>query len=221
MTKSGGAFMVLTYLDLAAYVLFSAIQCVGIFLRKKKVSSVTKPLLMPLLLVFYLLAAKQPDALVAGALVLGLLGDIFLMGKDSSFAAGLLAFLSGHLLYIISFLRRLEFSSVSGWVLLAAPVFVLYGIIIYRKLTPYLGNVSKKMITAYVAVLLCMSFAALSLFVSSISAAAVAIFAGSLLFIASDSLLASDLFTGEKRWRTTLVMLTYTAAQGLIVAGLL
>lgn len=50
---------------------------------------VTKPLLMPLLLLFYLLSAATPLPLLIAALVFGFLGDTLLLGDDRFFPAGL------------------------------------------------------------------------------------------------------------------------------------
>jgi uncharacterized membrane protein YhhN len=45
--------------------------------------------------------------------------------------------------------------------------------------------------------------------------------AGCLLFVLSDTILGHDRFVLERRWAPVLVMLTYHAAQVLIVLGLL
>ncbi|MDR7002024.1 lysoplasmalogenase family protein [Neobacillus niacini] len=67
----------------------------------------TKPLLMPLLLLFYILNGKQLDLLIVWALAAAFFGDVFLMWSEKKLLllAGIVAFLLpflGSLLFLIS-----------------------------------------------------------------------------------------------------------------------
>ena len=82
-----------------------AVQLVTAMTERTRARQITKPVLMPLLLLFYWLKADAPTFLVMLALVLSTMGDIFLLwpGKQGTFIAGLLSFLTAHVLYIVVF----------------------------------------------------------------------------------------------------------------------
>lgn len=203
---------------LSAYVFCSAVHCVGLLPPKQRISLLTKPLLMPLLILYYLLAAKEPDILVVAALTAGFLGDVFLMGKGTFFILGLSSFFVGHVFYIAVLLNSVRFASLQAWHVLPAIVFVLYGIWIYRRLRTHAGNIKVAMVP-YITVLVALcSFAFIYLAVAQ-TVKSLAIFTGAVFFITSDSLLSFDLFVVGKRWRSIAVMATYTIAQGLIATG--
>jgi uncharacterized membrane protein YhhN len=73
----------------------------------------------------------------------------------------------------------------------------------------------------YEAVIELMAVAALQLCLFRSDSAGMLIFAGSVFFMISDMILGCFTFRGNPRYGTFLVMLTYIAAQGSIVAGLI
>jgi uncharacterized membrane protein YhhN len=101
-------------------------------------------------------------------------------------------------------------------------VYIAYGIIVFLKLRPYLGDMELPCLV-YLAIVLLMSFSALirigqykgrSLWLPLI---------GSLLFIASDTFLAINAFqyNGQMRYGDFLTTIFYLPAQVLIVLGLI
>ena len=75
---------------------------------------------------------------------------------------------------------------------------------------------------AYALVLVAMAWTAFGAWRASAAAGALLAALGALLFVASDSTLALERFTGRHPWGQPLVLATYFSAQGLIalsVAG--
>lgn len=184
----------------------------------------TKPFLMPLLLVLYLILTPAPRYLVVLALICGFVGDVALLWveKRATMLTGLVAFLIGHILYVVVFLDSTHFLSViPTWVFLLVIPYILYGIWVYRKLAESVGTM-RVPVLIYLVVILSMSFTALSRFWAGLLAAAVWLpFIGSLLFMVSDTVLAMHIFRREMRYGNVWIMATYVAAQMLIVFGLI
>ena len=82
-----------------------------IFWDYPMVHSISKGLLMPILIAMVILQGKECKArlFLIGALVCSWAGDLFLLSDDESFfLAGLSAFLVAHILYIITFRKARE-----------------------------------------------------------------------------------------------------------------
>jgi len=151
------------------------------------------------------------QVLVASGLVLGAAGDVLLELGDSTFILGLLAFLLGHVAYIIAFLqddRRLS------------PVRALlsygYGIAIFAYLLTA-GDLGAMLapVAIYMLVICTMLWRGLSRLGAPAaperSAQAGAV--GSVLFIASDSLLSLRMFVAAFPPVGVAIMLTYWLGQ--------
>ena len=183
----------------------------------------TKPLLIPLLILFYIVSATKVNQLVIFALISCFLGDFLLLfaQKKSLFITGLLSFLTGHIFYTVIFLKTTFFLSViPGWFYFLLIPYIWYGISIFCKLNPYLHSM-KIPVIAYLNVILFMSFASFTRIWAIKGFAFWLPFVGSMLFIASDTLLAFRNFKYKvpKGWIS--VMILYIFAQLLIIFGFL
>ncbi len=209
---------------LTLYLSIGGLHLTGTLLASTNLIDLTKPLLMPLLL-FYLYSflngrVKKVHLILAGAILLSWLGDLFLMRDDQStfFMAGLAAFLLAHVLYIFVFIQ-----SSSAW-----PVFRLtpllpiltYGMFFAAFVLPNTQDLQLP-VAAYLVIILGMTSTARlrSGYTSAYSYQMV--FIGSLLFVCSDSILAYAKFLREIPLGSFFVMLTYMAAQLLICNGIL
>lgn len=196
------------------------INCVAVGLSARRTMIATKPLLLPLLLVFYLLEAKQPGGFVAAALGAGFLGDTLLLGSGIFFTLGLSAFLVGHLFYIAALL--LPTVPVITWPLAAVIIpYILAGAAFLRSAYPHIDKKLRVQVTLYTFVELAMGYAALLRGISAHGPSVFLFIAGSLLFIASDALLAFNIFIHEYRWRSVAVMITYLMGQTMLAAAFL
>ncbi len=179
-----------------------------------RVEEVAKPLVMVGLIAAAMAVASPPPGVriwIIIALVFGLVGDVFLLPRVDQFIGGLLAFLIGHLAYVIA-LTRLEQDRALVLVGLVIAVAVL-GLVGYRvvggvKGTPLVGPV-----IAYNLVIAAMVVTAFG------SGQPIAI-AGALAFAASDAILGLDRFVWEGANHRIPVMVLYHLGQAGLVASL-
>lgn len=173
----------------------------------------TKALLMPSLLIGLLVAlprVRSGYALWGGlALAFAAAGDI-LLGQpgELGFLVGLGAFLVSHIAYIVLYVRPLR-TRRPPWIALGYAVWWLALVVL---LAPYAGALAIPV--ALYGVVLCAAAAA-ALGTTPLVAA------GALLFLMSDTVLAFRMFYPgfEIPQQDFLIMLAYTAGQGLIILG--
>lgn len=199
---------------LPAYCVLSAADVALAATGNRRARRFTKPLLMPVLAVHVAGADNSRDTkpLVLAGLGLSGVGDVALLTKtDARLAAGMGAFLSAHCCYLAAFSKRRR-----GGVRRAPWLAGAYGLAwlgLNAKLWPRTGRL-RLPVVVYGSALAAMAVAALDTDVP-------AVVAGGAAFLVSDSILALNTF-GDASSPTAdaLVMLTYTAAQGLIAVGL-
>lgn len=172
--------------------------------------TVCKPLLLPLLAA-YAVERGAPRLLIA-ALFFGWCGDVLLMfDADPAFLAGMGGFAVGHVCYLVLFARCGTPHGRTG--LLAGA----YGLVLVVTLVLMWSDLPGGLripVTAYSLLLTTMAFRAARL---GLLAAI-----GGALFLLSDTLIATGLADWPQLPRPDFwIMLTYVAAQGLLVRGVL
>jgi uncharacterized membrane protein YhhN len=186
---------------------------------------ITKPLLMPLLLWFFIDVAGEAKRSInyrrmLFALIFSWLGDTMIMFSDLSevyFMAGVFCFLITQTLYIfifLSFIRKRHITK--PFLMLMVTLFVSYGILLLNFLMPAMGNLALPIIIYASALTLMGITASLTRFALP-SADYYLLLSGSVLFIFSDSILAYNKFLIPFAYASFLTMLTYLLAQCLIV----
>ncbi|MEM7654554.1 MAG: lysoplasmalogenase [Bacteroidota bacterium] len=190
-----------------------------------------KPLIMPALLGFSWWKGNQRDRFrqywLSGAILASWSGDICLMFEGNGwFLAGLGSFLMAHICYVVLFQRihrhvdRPALLSTRPW--LGAP-WLLYGAGLLWLILPDAGGL-RLPVVIYAGVILIMALAALNRWDKVSPNSFGHVFLGAQLFLLSDSLIAVGKFLGEAfpvTYLSAWIMLTYMAAQYLIVVGLL
>jgi len=199
--------------------LVAVINLISALYFKEGLRKITKCLLMPALLVFYIFASEQIDFLVIAALVFSCAGDVLLIKKDKEifFKLGLAAFLISHVFYLVAFLimaAGLNYLALIISVIIAVPVVLI--ILKLLKASPKM----KIPVIAYAVVIVLMSLAALQLMLAHPGFASMIVFAASLIYIFSDSFMAYLLFNGKPKYFNFITMLPYIIAQGGIIIGL-
>lgn len=150
------------------------------------------------------------------ALLLGLVGDVFLLeDTPTRFVGGLAAFLVGHLAYVASFVAVGLDRPVLGW--LGALVLVA-ALVVGRRILP--GAVADGGAGLGVAVAVYMVVIG-AMAVTGWATGRPLVGLGASLFVVSDTVLAMGRFVRSRRWTSLVVIVTYHLAQALIVAGLL
>lgn len=206
------------------YVIILIIECtVSMLPELSKLRFLTKPALVISLLVLFLTVKKNLERhlkkFVSLSLLLSLVGDVLLLMTDRGtffFIGGLLSFLLAHVMYISAFFKTkfIDFKR-----LLTITVFLLlYASGVMYLIMDNLGGLMPYVI-CYIIILLMMvkSMYLRRGFVNKQSYYQV--FAGALLFMISDSLLAINMFYKALPFSAILIMSTYGMAQLLIVYG--
>jgi len=164
--------------------------------NNQKSALLTKTVLSSL---FVVAALVQPhlisgyyNFLLAG-LIFCLLGDVFLaLPQKGMFLAGLVVFLTGHVLYVFGFLRVTE---IGQWVGMGSLLIAAVGGLVYFRLRIYLGRM-KIPVIFYLIVISVMLAGAWSVFGDCGLAISgrIMIFTGALLFYMSDLFVARHRF---------------------------
>jgi uncharacterized membrane protein YhhN len=207
----------LAWAAFAAAVVFAVLDWVAVARNDKPLEYFAKPATMVALIVVAL--ALDPTSSgrrgwFVAALLFSLAGDVFLMLPRDLFVAGLAAFLVGHICYVVGFwldppgALALVVSLVVVAVLVAPVATRIMGAV--RRGEPELFGP----VAAYIGVISVMLVSAIA---SGNATAAV----GAALFTASDSMIAWNRFVQSFRAAPVGIMVTYHAAQALLVLSLL
>lgn len=206
------------------YFLVLAVDLFTVYFGNETLRYVTKPLLMPLLVIYFFAETTLFSTSLKKWIVLALLfswgGDVLLMFEPISsnfFIFGLVAFLIAHVFYILFYegvIRKNGIRKNYWWFL---PVIIYYIALIYI-LSPNLGDM-KLPVRIYGIVISYMLIQALQTGVIKNFGAATLMIAGAVLFITSDSILAINKFYEPFEYAGIAIMLTYGIAQLLITLG--
>jgi len=203
----------------------------GIVFHVKWLDYLCKPLIMISIGGYFLQNSKNLDKKIIRvaliAFLFSLFGDIFLMFTGEGmifFMLGLGSFLVAQIGYIFLFRHTLKLFGNQSYIRknpLLLIGYLVFGTIVYYLLFNQLDIVLKIAVLVYMVAILSMSAMALNLFNSVSSASFYLVFAGSVLFVISDTLIALDKFLTPIPNDRLLVMSTYIAAHFLIMMGIL
>jgi len=198
---------------------------IAVYLGNEILRYVTKPLLMPLLVIYFVSAVKffssSLKKWITLALVFSWLGDVLLIFDEAGeifFIAGLVAFLWAHIWYIFFFQAIAKNENIGSKTLLVLPGLFLLGILI-DVLDPSSLGVLKWPVEIYGVILMTMLTGALHMGYIKKKWFGLLIISGALLFVISDSMLALNKFYKPFEYAGVLIMLTYGIAQLLITIG--
>jgi len=205
------------------------IELVSIVLSNGALEMVCKPLIMITLGGYYFSSTSRETlsmSLVL-AILFSLCGDVLLMlqqKENSFFMFGLLAFLFSHVCYVLTYRQHANQDDGQGLqgiqkARFSFP-FILAGTGRVVILYPFLGNL-KIPVMLYALVLIVMVLNALFRYGHTHVRSFWMVFAGAVLFMASDSLLAINKFLNPIDKGVFWIMITYVSAQFLIVQGLI
>lgn len=190
-----------------------------------QLQSFSKPSLMIILFFYYSINTKNCSSLkflILGALFFSWLGDVLLLLDKQVkplFIYGLIAFLIAHIFYIFYFWQIRKFNKIEK---LPNPlIFVAiatYSLALFGFIAP---NVKSLIVPVgiYALVISTMLGVSLTAFDFKKYDFGKICVAGTLLFVASDSILAINRFVSPFEFAPILVMLTYAIAQLLIAEG--
>lgn len=218
---------------LKVYLTLGLLDLLSFLLIWENLHYMVKPLLMPVLIVYWLVVSKKVLPLVKWrwgvvlALFFSWLGDVFLLydyADEIYFMLGLGSFLTAHILYIFIFFKykRPSIHTSKVWAVRWIGTLVIFalGFIIYSQLMPVLEDLLIP-VSIYVLVICLMAAMSFFRYDSTNQISFLSITLGALLFVISDSFLATHKFLGWwDGYSFYLVMGTYILAQMFIARGL-
>ncbi len=201
----------------ALFLVDTVLHLIACYRRYPKIRGVTKVLLMPLLCALYLASAKELRLLVVLALVFGWLGDVFLLFKNGRLfmLLGICSFGLGHIFYIGAFLSA--YPSLHVLMLIPIAICAVWMTFVFKKLLPYAPKSLRKSGLLYALLLSLTGLSALYLLFLTQKLPYLVAFVGGLFFMISDTMLTGQQYRRETRHGNFYVMLTYIAAQLLLV----
>jgi uncharacterized membrane protein YhhN len=204
-------------------------ELLGLLLDNYDVQLVCKPLIMITLGIYYAFSVEREhrSTAVLAAIVFSLVGDGLMLlsaQMEKYFVLGLASFLIAHLFYIFAYRQHRGDAGASELqgvqrIRLAFPV-VLAGTGLVIVLNPLLGAL-RVPVVVYAIVLVTMVLQALFRFGRTVAPSFWFVFAGALLFMLSDCLIAINKFMMPVNYGELWIMGTYMVGQFFIVRGLL
>ena len=202
-------------LPLIAFIIFSLIDFFGIYLEKKWMIYLAKPMLMTTLFGYYYLNKKSDNLFFVLGLLFSLFGDLFLLGSgELYFILGLIFFLIAHVFYIIMVFKILLEIKLKDFMIAGIPYLLLF-LILINVLYDGLGSM-KIPVIIYAMTISFLGVVSLLLFLQSRTKTSLLLLFGVLIFITSDTILALNLFYEKQSFYPILIMTTYVMAQFLI-----
>lgn len=176
---------------------------------------ITKPLLMTILIIYYVSVSKTKYPAMMLALITALLGDLFLLiDVGNIFVVALFCFLIVHLMYTNIFKKQMDQIETIDWI--GSLSVVGSGILIGTYIIPQTGSL-KVQVSIYICVIVLM--AVMAILRNRQLAGYVMVVIGALLFLVSDTVLAIDKFVTPFYLGNVIIMATYGLAQYFIVDG--
>ncbi|MFX1363654.1 MAG: lysoplasmalogenase [Promethearchaeota archaeon] len=217
------------YIFLILFFIIAVVEVFAEFKNNQNIVYITKPFLMPLLILFYIFGViegasiDRVDWLIVMALIGGCAGDIFLMfeNEEKWFLFGMIAFLLNQIFYIISFFLSIsDITNFDTWGLFLLGPAIL--ILIFT--VPRFINKTEDMkipVLVYLVAILLMHIAAILRLAEFSGLPFILVYAGSVSFIFSDACIATNKWTGEFTNARFIIMTTYIMAQFYITLGVL
>lgn len=206
------------------YIAFSSIYLILLLLNWEATAFPLKAFLMPALIAaVYFHSDFTSKKFLLGALIFSWIGDVVLMFQSMNplfFIGGLIAFLIGHIIYMMLFIKekRSDLPQNSSFLRIGLMAIIAYLIVMLTLLFPHLGGMSLP-VTIYALTISAMLATAIRGYSGWESPANAWILRGAILFVMSDSILAFNKFYQPIWLASFFIMVTYLAAQYAIVVG--
>ena len=192
-------------------------------LRRRRI---TKPFLIPLILLYYLVSAQHPIWFLVLALIFSWLGDVFLMFQGNTwFTIGGIAFGISHIFFVLTYVGSVRWDAVRLSVVI--PVAVVYFAVTTLIILAVVKQTPKKMLPAMYLYLIANSamniFAIMQLESAPCTGTIIAV-VGAILFFISDCCLFLVRYSKRPELvfkKHFTVMLTYIVGEFLITQGML
>lgn len=193
------------------FLLISIADIYAVATENKFLEIIFKPLLMPVLAMYYIASAQKINKWFLGGLFFSMLGDVFLLFQPQFFVLGLTSFLLAHIIYIKITLHFYKKRRLFYFLKASIPFFLIFiALIIAIK-----NNLNEMLLPVIVYGLVISAFGTIALanYLSVKSVANKMLFIGIVVFIASDSMIALHKFHIANKWYPLMIIITYIIAQ--------
>lgn len=210
------------YFYLVLFVFASILHLYASFTKNKKLRAISKPVLLPSLLFFYLHSISNPSAFVILAIVFSWLGDVFLIPKGLKwFTAGGISFMISHTFFILAYTENVNVFNLRPIIyVIFALLYAVIVFIAFLKLRLSLKKQIRIPIAAYLLINGAMNcFAIFRLFSTFYLGSIIAVI-GAVCFFVSDVILFFVRFDKNCKIQSHFwVMIFYLLGEALIIFG--
>ena len=213
------------YAILVTYLLIVTIHLYCCFHHHEDIRKFTKCLLMPFLAMTYHLGCPKEkfSKVILFAILFGYLGDILLL-IEGLFLLGVVSFLVGHLLYIVTFFAETGLKNYRKNLL----VFLLVCVVYFYIETEVLGYFRPALVKfglwgplfVYTSILSALNISSALYAYCYRNIYSILAYIGSIIFYVSDCILAKQLFFEYNKYYQISIMFTYILGQSLISLGM-
>ena len=213
------------YPILFLYLVIVIVHLYCCFHHHEEVRKVTKCFLMPFLaLTYYLGCPKEKlSKIIIIAIIFGCLGDVFLI-IEGLFLLGVVSFLVGHLLYIITFFVETGIKNYRKNLFVFLLVCLVYFYLESEVLKYFRPAIIKAglwgPLFVYAIILAGLNISSAIYAYCYANFYSVLTYIGSLIFAISDCILAKQVFLEKSKYQETFIMFTYILGQSLISFGM-
>lgn len=209
---------------LVIFLLILLMHCLSIQVEMTQIRTVTKVVLVPLLMIHLLInrSLRLLGYLPLIALLFSWIGDILLLGDEPAFfLSGMIAFVMTHVSYSFTFLKIKQVTPKDrSYFIFPLLALLAFSLLVFFYLKDYLGSYLIPVLFYMVFISLMAALAFHTRTNSKIQTLTLYTFIpGALLFVVSDALLAINMFRVQHIVLEVLVMLTYGLAQFFITRG--
>ena len=202
--------------------LLIVVSAMNLFYPKHK--NISKALLLPLILAYYMTSVSAFDYILVAALAASWLGDVLLMPQGNAwFTAGGISFMLSHFLFIGVYISRIDFLFVRWFYIIpAAVIYAGVSAVIIRMLKPSMPKSMVIPVYIYLLANSAMNVFSLMQLICNANAASLIAYIGALLFFVSDcTLFIVRYYKNGKLHSYFLCMLTYILGEFLITQGII
>ena len=213
------------YFILVVYLIIVTVHLYSCFHHHEDIRKATKCFLMPFLaLTYYLGCPKEKfSKVILFAIMFGCLGDVFLI-IENLFLLGVVSFLVGHLLYIITFLVETGLKNYRKNLFVFLLVCLIYFYLESEVLRYFRPAIIKAglfgPLFVYTSILVALNISSAIYAYCYANIYSILTYIGSLIFAISDCILAKQLFLENKKYYQIIIMFTYILGQSLISLGM-
>lgn len=209
---------------LVIFLLVLLMHCLSIQVEMTQIRTVTKVVLVPLLMIHLLInrSLRLLGYLPLIALLFSWIGDILLLGDEPAFfLSGMIAFVMTHVCYSFTFLKIKQVTPKDrSYFIIPLFSILAFSLLVFFYLKDDLGSYLLPVLFYMIFISLMASLAIHTRTNAKIATLSLYTFIpGALLFVVSDALLAINMFKLHHIVLEVLVMLTYGLAQFFITRG--